>query len=1174
MKQVLITIILSYLAFADNRLRLKKANILESKTISGEKIQFLSGDVEFQKGDVQLSCQEGKYKENTGVALLFKSVNVEQKELTLTCDTLKYFSREDRMVSTGRPHVWDLDYDLNSDSLIFFTEQDSGVAIGQVKLVQNSQTVTAERIEYVKHPGQDGISYTAIGQVRIEDSTRVASCGKAIYNHTKEITILQIQPEIHDENRIISGEKIVLAYKDNELKNIRIPKQARASTISSGYVNVETDSTEHGSILQFNDIMTSSNLQGFFLNGKLDSMRLEGMATTLYHIFEDSLYQGKNETSGDTIIMQFTNNELDRIIVDGGSRGLYSPDTLSSKTDHPVIYSADQIDYRIKTEKTNLIGGAKVKHGNTDLEAGFIKVDWRYSMLNALSRAETDTLSEPLKPIITEKGREPMVGDDMTYNLDTKRGRVKKGATKADDGYYTGKEIRNESNKIFYIRNSSFTTCDLDIPHFHFESDKMKIVQDDMVIARPIILHLGQIPVMGIPLGIFPHKGGRRHSGWIMPAYGENRSRGQFIDGLGYYWAPNDFWGSKFTMSMGDQQGIVFKLNNQYRIRYKFNGSFSLRNQQFLTGGDDITTLGEDRKSDFMVRWTHAQILRNHQSLNANVTYSSNGDYNRTYGLDAAERMNQKATSNMTYTKRWPKSKNSVSMNLYSNQDLLIDQKVDPNSNYFISPTSAGTQLNIFNRTLPKFSFRHGQSDLIPTTATDKKWYHNITWNYGLNYTNKDRQYYESQLVPSTDTYDWKRDQNGNPIDTVYKDNGWIHTASINAPQKLFKYISINPSLSLRSAWVDKTFEGLGFDDSTSSFKSNEVQGFSARTTGSFSLSANTQIYGIIPIPIGPIKVIRHVASPSLGLSWSPDFSKPLFGQDLGYFQTFTDPNDNEYIHDRFSGTMAGSTPRTERKSMNFSLNNVFQAKVLKDDEEKKVDLLSWRMSSSYNFAADEYHMANLRSSLRSKVAGNLNLDFSMTHDFYGFDQETGARVPDFNKNKNGSISPRLTNARFSTGFRFSGTRIRDTEESEETKDDTTTVEDDLSGPGLTNPTKNMKNSLKGGKLWNTNVSLSYSYTASNPLHPRETFWVNTTSSIQMTKNWRVSYRSRFDIMEKDLVSHSFSIYRDLHCWELSLNWTPGGLGQGVYVKLNVKSPTLQDLKIEKKGGVYSRSPF
>ena len=140
--------------------------------------------------------------------------------------------------------------------------------------------------------------------------------------------------------------------------------------------------------------------------------------------------------------------------------------------------------------------------------------------------------------------------------------------------------------------------------------------------------------------------------------------------------------------------------------------------------------------------------------------------------------------------------------------------------------------------------------------------------------------------------------------------------------------------------------------------------------------------------------------------------------------------------------------------------------------------------------------------------------------------------------------------------------------------DDTTAVEDDLSGPGLTNPINTMKNTLKGGKLWSTNVSLSYSYTVSNPLNPKETFWVNTTSSIQMTKNWRVSYRARFDIMEKDLVNHSLSLYRDLHCWELSLNWTPGGLGQGVYVKLNVKSPTLKDLKIEKRGGVYSRSPF
>ena len=93
-------------------------------------------------------------------------------------------------------------------------------------------------------------------------------------------------------------------------------------------------------------------------------------------------------------------------------------------------------------------------------------------------------------------------------------------------------------------------------------------------------------------------------------------------------------------------------------------------------------------------------------------------------------------------------------------------------------------------------------------------------------------------------------------------------------------------------------------------------------------------------------------------------------------------------------------------------------------------------------------------------------------------------------------------------------------------------------------------------------------------LTPTKNFWANTTSTINITPKWKVSYRARFDLMERDLVSHSFSIYRDLHCWELSLNWTPTGIGQGINFRLNVKSPTLRDLKVEKRGGVYSGAGF
>ena len=335
-------------------------------------------------------------------------------------------------------------------------------------------------------------------------------------------------------------------------------------------------------------------------------------------------------------------------------------------------------------------------------------------------------------------------------------------------------------------------------------------------------------------------------------------------------------------------------------------------------------------------------------------------------------------------------------------------------------------------------------------------------------------------------------------------------------------------------------------------------------------MNANTQIYGLFSIPIGPVKAIRHVISPSTGYSWTPDFSKPFFGNDLGYVLTEEDSLGNEIFHDRFAGTMAGGTPRSERKSMNFGLNNIFQAKVKKGDKEKKVDLLNWRMNSSYNFAADSMKLANLRSSVRSKIAGKLNLDLSMTHDFYRFDKDLNRRMADFNKNDNGIIYPRLTNARLSTGFRLSGMPWGAPKETERTNQDTTEVDEDLSGPGLANPLKNMRNTLGNKKSWNSNVSISYTYSATDPSKPKKTFWANTTSTFNVTSKWRVSYRARFDLIQRDLVSHSFSIYRDLHCWELSLNWTPSGLGQGINFKLNVKSPTLRDLKIEKRGGVYS----
>ena len=1160
---------------AKERLKLKSADLLERKTINGKPTKLISGNVIFTKGALTLQCNNGIHFEEDDLAILYGDVVAFKEDLMITCDTIKFFSEEDEIFSIGNSHVRNSSYDLKADTITIFTKIDSGIAHGDVKLIQKKQTITSDIIEYQKLKEKDGVSYTSKGNVVIKDSLRIATCGKAHYDREKEVTKLSLKPEIKDNsNRILSGDEISLTYNNEQLTQLYIPSNGSATTPIKGYKKADNESP-YTDTLRFMDSMKGSEIIGFFDNGAIDSLRIHGMAQTLYHIFDDSVYQGKNNASGDTIIMNFSNNALERLNIIDGAEGVYTPDSIATDMNSLIRYSADHIKYFLKDKESDFRGNASIEQDKTKLNSGFIKIDWQSNMLQALPFFDKDTTQKPISPVIKEEGRDPMTGDEMTYNLKTKKGKIKKGKTKADDGHYTGSQIRNQSENVFFIENSTYTTCDLDTAHFHFESKQMKIIQNDLVIAKPIVLHLGQIPILGIPLGIFPHKGGQRHSGWIMPSYGDNKNRGQYIQGLGFYWAPSDYWDSKFTMGFGDKQGITFRNNILYRVRYKFNGSLNFFNRQYLSSGQDITKLGEQKSKSTTIKWTHKQEMRNHQYFNANATYSTSGDYNKKYGLSLSDRMNQKAVSNISYSKRWPKSKNSFSASYYSNTDLLIDEKTNSNSRFYVEPSRAGTQININSKRFPKFSFRHGQSNLFPTESEKKRWYNTITWNYALNYTNTERDYYKSVEIDSS--FYWEKNADNTLKKQNEQNNGWVHTSSINAPQKIFKYISINPSLNLKSTWVNKTQEGIW---NGSSYDKTTKTGFATRTTGSFSMNTNTQIYGLIGIPYGPLKAIRHVMSPSIGYSWTPNFSEPFFGKDLGYVLSETDPITSKIVlHDRFAGTMAGSTPTTERKSMTFSVNNIFQAKIKKGEEEKKIDLISWRMNSSYNFAADSMHLANLRSNIRSKLAGKLNLDLSMTHDFYDYNENTKKRIGQLlkktlPKNIGSVIYPRLTNIRFSTGFRLKSKQWVDFSKEESAAEDTSYVDSDLAGPGLNETKEKIKENLNNKKLWNTNISLSYTYSALNPLNKSKNFWANTNSSFNLTKKWKVSYRARFDLLKRDLVSHSFSIYRDLHCWELSMNWTPNGFGQGINFKLNVKSPTLRDLKIEKRGGIYSGAGF
>tara|TARA_B110000014_G_scaffold263903_1_gene262340 strand:- start:338 stop:3865 length:3528 start_codon:yes stop_codon:yes gene_type:complete len=1166
----ILILILPLSLFADEKLRLIRADILENIIVNGQPIQYLNGNVIFEKGSMIINCDKAFNIEKTGQGSMMGNVKVVDNNRSLVCDSLHFDSPKNILYGFGNTRIWDDDYELKSDTITYYSNIDSGITHGNSELKQNKQIITSRSIFYAKQKKEDAVSYTAEGNVLIIEGERKVTCGKAIYKRKDQTTLLTINPQVTENKQTISGNEIILLYKEDLIDNIYIPSKAQVKTYVQGIKKQKISEIDDLKSDFINDLAGNS-LKGFFFEGKLDSLQVEGMASTLYHVFEDSIYQGKNIASGDTIVMQFLENNIDKIVVSGGSRGEYTPDTTSSSIEGPILYSSEIIKYHVNQEETDLHGDAKIHYTNMNLDAGYVNVNWITNILEAKTKSSMDSNFNSISPTIIEEGRDPMVGNAMIYNLSSKKGSVTKGRTIAEDGFYTGSQIRNQDKKTIFIDNSTYTTCDLDDPHFHFASNKMKMIDDDKVIAKPITFYINNIPIIGLPFGIFPHKAGKRQSGWIMPGYGESSYRGQFVDGLGYYWAPNEFWDSKLTTSLADRQGLTIRLTNNYRKRYAFSGGIHLETKQHFSSSvsaqdRDLLKLGDNVKSDYVFRWNHNQVMRNDQTFRVNGQYYSSGDYNKRTGIDIERRLNQQAVSNATYSKRWKKTNNSISINLSSKKDLMVDNKIDPDDIYYQLPTSLGNQLTITTNTLPKMSFRHGQSKLFKTNAIDKKWFHNISWNYSANLNNKMQNYYQSIeniINDSTSEYIWDDSIQTKTTSLI------THNMSVNAPQKLFKYISINPSIQFKSDWVDRTYSLS--DSSNGAVESIEKFGFAARTIfSSFNLNMNTKVYGMFPIKIGNLHSIRHVASPSIGYSYSPDYTKDLFGKNLGYFQEYTDENGDAVFFDRFSGTPAGSTPRQERQAMTFSLNNIFQAKTMDDGKEKKIELFSWRMNTSYNFANDKFPLANLSSSIRAKVAKKMNLDLSLSHDFYKFNHETSQRINSININENGIPTPRLINARLSTGFRFEGNRLG-TKTDEEIQEDSTASSNDLDEPSFSKRSIANNRKLSTGKLWSTSLSFSYSINKANPMNPNETFWMSSNTSLQLTHKWRMQYNARFNLLNKDLVSHNFSIYRDLHCWEMSINWTPNGYGSGFYLKINVKSPTLRDLKLEQRGGIFSR---
>lgn len=499
---------------------------------------------------------------------------------------------------------------------------------------------------------------------------------------------------------------------------------------------------------------------------------------------------------------------------------------------------------------------------------------------------------------------------------------------------------------------------------------------------------------------------------------------------------------------------------------------------------------------------------------------------------------------------------------------MTLNQTINLQAQNLIAtaPTSTEQKISYISRLLPNISFSRSSKPVIPlksgASAASGKWYNNIYFSLSSQLRNNQTISYLSDLI--SDSLQWEKQD-------ITK-SAMTHTISMNSSQKALKFITLNQNLSIQEGWV-MDYEMPVLDSSgvfvidNNKIVTAPVTEFRARHTGNISFNAQTKLYGMFPIRIGALQAVRHIMTPQVGVSYRPDFTKEIFGWNPGYIETGVDSSGNERRYDPFSETLLGSTPSGESRSMTFSLSNIFQAKTKRGDEEKKLDLFTMNFSTSHNFAADSLRWSPISTSIRTQLSKKLALNISASHDLYAYRNK---RVNEWNDDWHGIPVPRLTNVSASTGFAFSGRRFGIVKMVSDTPD-TTTLNDDLLGTVDTDeeqPDRLFERS-QGNELWNANFSLRYSLSKSNPAIKTESFFMTANVKLNLSSKWKIGWNASFDLMQKSMVSQRFQITRDLHCWQLSFNWTPSKYSYASQYNLtiNVKSPTLRDLKYEERGG-------
>lgn len=835
---------------------------------------------------------------------------------------------------------------------------------------------------------------------------------------------------------------------------------------------------------------------------------------------------------------------------------LHRADSLSllgkSSLERPAFSGAKDSIIEVFTDGKRMVyyyGDVKVTYQNMELSAAYMEYDMNTGDVFAQGVIDPGTGELTGTPVM-KQGGETYEMEKVRYNFNSQKARITNMTTTDDQGILHGQNIKMMPDRSVNITDGQYTVCDAEDPHYYLALSLAKVItkpSQKTVFgpAHPVIEGV-HFPLV-LPFGFIPKKP-QRATGMLMPTFGEEQARGFYARDAGMYFVFGDYFDLSVTGDVYTLGSWAVDVNSRYKVNYKFNGSFSLTYSNDQKGERGSSDFFQSR--NFGLKWSHTQDAKAHpgQTFSASVNFSSpsNSKYN---SRSVNEALQNQVSSSISFTRNW-NGKINLSVNALHSQNSR-------DSSYAF--------------TLPNVTF--SVSTFYPFKQKNRvgkeKAYEKISFGYNTSLQNK---------------INFKASEFGEEGFLNRFQNGMTHNFSIGLPSfTLANYFNFNPSVSYGQNWF---FKKSDYEYNPETDKVERVEGKQFSTLGitqtySGGISLSTRLYGMFNFgKYRRIQAIRHVVSPSVSLSYSPDLGKAFNGYRTLHY---TDKNGNEkdYEYNIYSGQMNSAPGKGRSARASFSIANNLEAKVRDFADttgtgSKKVKLLDQlNLNGSYNFLADSMKLSNIGVTMSTSVFGKLSISANANFDPYAIN-ERGQRINKFNFLEDPAHPLRLTNASASMSYSISGKGAingNDGSGGNTTDYYQRIYEHPVTGeyiPGgwlyYTNP----------NSPWSLNFSYSFSYGkqyaySNDQLTVKNNFTqtLSLSGNLKLTPKMALTASSGFDLMALKITTTQFSATYDLHCFNIAVSWVPTGTWKSYSFRIAANASALSDLLRFKKSSSY-----